>query len=251
VELQSNLSTLQKNGIQPYAISYDPVDTLHAFAAQHGITYPLLADVHSEVIRAFDIFNDLVPKGHRWYGVPFPGTYMVNADGIVIDKSFYANHGVRDSVANMLQENFHLTPAGRPAHTLETEDLKATARLSSSTIRRGQVQTFTLDIEIKKGRHIYSPNITGGYTPTKVLFDSIEDLQIDEVTYPAAELISILNEDVAVYTARLTLKATLRSRCQENVTVRAHLDYQACDERECYLPQQLTFELPLTYLDNI
>jgi peroxiredoxin len=39
------------------AISYDPVEVLAAFASQHTITYPLLSDVGSVVIKRFGILN--------------------------------------------------------------------------------------------------------------------------------------------------------------------------------------------------
>ena len=253
MELQDSLTQIEKDRIRPYAISYDPVETLGAFADTHGIAYPLLSDVDSAVIRRFGILNTLVPEGHRWYGVPFPGTYMVDPQGRVADRSFYAAHGVRDSVARMLQESFTIHPRRGKAQTLETDDLKATAALSSGTIRRGQVQTFTLEIEIRNGRHITGPNITGGYTPTALTFDPVEGVLFGEVTYPEPEShrLDLLNETLPVYRGHILLKTTVCNRRRESFTIRAHLDYQACDHRECDLPRQLDFELPLEYLDNI
>ncbi len=252
MELQDSLAHFKKNRIRPYAISYDPVETLGAFADKHGITYPLLSDADSAVIRRFGIFNTLVPEGHRWYGVPFPGTYMVDPHGRVTDRSFYAAHGIRDSVIRML-ESFRIHPRRGKIQTLETDDLKATAALSSGTIRRGQVQTFTLEIDIQNGRHIYGPHITGGYTPTALTFEPIDEVRFEGVTYPEPEShrLDLLNETLPVYTGRLLLKTTLCNRRREDFTLRARLDYQACDHQECYLPQQLDFELPVTYLDNV
>jgi len=51
VELQGITKDLDARGIALFAISYDAVETLAAFAAKHGITYPLLADAGSRVIR--------------------------------------------------------------------------------------------------------------------------------------------------------------------------------------------------------
>jgi hypothetical protein len=251
VELQDKLSYFDQNDIQPYAISYDPVETLTVFAEKHNITYPILSDVDSTVIRAFDIFNHLVPEGHRWYGVPFPGTYMVDANGIVIDKSFYADYGIRDSVARMLQKTFQIDSRGLPVQTLENEDLKVRAYVSSDTIRRGQVHTLTLDIALKNDRHIYAPQVTGGYIPTSLTFDAIEDVRLGTVTYPDPIHKEMLGENVPVYENHIRLNTTVASRKREDFTIHGHLDYQACDENECYMPQKLTFELPLTYLENV
>jgi len=38
---------------------------------------------------------------------------------------------------------------------------------------------------------------------------------------------------------------------KEELTLRACLEYQACDDRECDLPEQIDFEIPLAYLDNV
>lgn len=247
------MTHFQKNDIQPYAISYDPVETLKNFAEKHHITYPLLSDHNSTVIRAFGIFNADVAPDKKSYGVPHPGTYIVDAQGIVIDKSFHEHYAVRDSIASMLQQRLHIDPQGCPIQTIETEDLKAMATLSSITIRRGQVQTLTIDITLKNNRHIYGPHIEGGYTPTHLTFDTIEDVQFGETQYPEPEALHLkaLNETLPVFSNAITLKTTVTNLKRESFTIRAHLHYQACDDRDCYLPQKIAFDLPLTYLDNI
>ena len=252
MELQNSLDHFQKNRIRPYAISYDPVEVLAGFAKKHAITYPVLADIDSAVIRRFGIFNTLVPISHSWYGVPFPGTYMVDEQGLVIDRSFYADHGIRDSIPRMLQENFHIDPERGPVQTLETEHIKATAALSAGTVRRGQVHNFSLDLELKPGLHIYGRPLTGGYIPTSLTFEDIEGVRFGTVVYPEPALhrLEALNETLPVYTGHIVLKATLQNHRSKDFNIRARLDYQACDDRACYPPVNLTFEMPLTYLDN-
>ncbi len=71
-------------GVAVYTLSYDEADALRDFGEAHGITYPLLSDPDSEVIRSFGILNTLInPDDHPWYGIPFPGTYVVGADGVI------------------------------------------------------------------------------------------------------------------------------------------------------------------------
>jgi hypothetical protein len=251
VELQDKFPVFEQNGIRPFAISYDPVRTLRTFAETHRITYPLLSDVNSEVIRAFDIFNTLVPPDHRWYGVPFPGTYMVGADGIVTHKSFYAEYAVRDSVARMLQETYQIDGRGLPVRTVENDDLKTRVYLSSDTIRRGQVQTFTLDMTIKAGRHIYGPRVGGGYIPISLAFDAVDEVQFGPVVFPDPILTTVLGQEVPIYTKNIRLTAPIRNMGRVNFLVRARLNYQACDKVTCYLPQELTFEFPITTLQNV
>ncbi|MCZ6635987.1 MAG: protein-disulfide reductase DsbD family protein [bacterium] len=152
----------------------------------------------------------------------------------------------------MLQESFHIDPERGPVQTLETEHIKATASLSSGTVRRGQVHTLSLELELKPGLHIYGQPLPEGYIPTTLTFEAIEDVRFGEVQYPepASLHLKALNETLPVYEGRVPLKTTLQNRRRDDFTVRARLDYQACDDRTCYPPADLTFELPLTYLDN-
>lgn len=57
VQLQQILPELHAAGYEVFAISNDPAERLAAFAQEHGITFPLLPDEGSAVIRAFGIMN--------------------------------------------------------------------------------------------------------------------------------------------------------------------------------------------------
>lgn len=74
------------------AISYDPVNVLARFAASEKITYPLLSDPDSAVIKAFGILNK--EASGRTAGIPYPGTYLIDSEGVVRAKLFL--DGYRD-----------------------------------------------------------------------------------------------------------------------------------------------------------
>ncbi|MBI2503493.1 MAG: redoxin domain-containing protein [Candidatus Latescibacteria bacterium] len=254
VELQSRVKNFEQNGIWICAISYDPVEVLGRFAAKQGITYPLLSDADSAVIRQFGILNTNVPPDHPWHGVPFPGTFMVDEKGRVIEKSFYADHAVRDSVGRMLQEVFQVQDAKRGVvQAFRTDSLKATAYLSAGTIRPGQVLTFTMEIEVKAGQHLHARPLPEGYIPTTLRFEEMEGVYFGEVVYPQPKphRLETLGETLHVYGDRVVLKASVRSNRKEGFAVRAMLEYQSCDDQTCYLPDRIEFEIPLEVLDNV
>ncbi len=254
MELQENLETFAENRTWVCAISYDSVDVLKAFSEKFDITYPLLSDVGSSVIRRFGIYNTHVPEGHPWHGVPFPGTFMVDERGAVIEKSFYASHGARDSVARMIQEGLNLPDPKRKAmQSLQTDSLAAIAYLSSKTVRPGQVITFTAELDIESGRYIHARPFPEGQVPTRLTFQEIEGVTFEDVVYPEPKRhhLEPLGETLNVYDGRVIFKATVRNSRKEAFAVHARLEYQACDEKECYLPESIDFELPLTYLDNV
>ena len=92
VELERNLATFEREGVKVFAISPDSKEVLQSFATKHGISYPLLSDRERRVINELGILNTHIPEHHEWYGVPYPGFFMVDRDGVVFEKSFINEH---------------------------------------------------------------------------------------------------------------------------------------------------------------
>ena len=69
-------------------MSYDSVAVLKSFADRRHITFPLLSDPESKIIRAFGILNETVKPGTPQFGIPYPGTFIVDAKGTVVSKYF-------------------------------------------------------------------------------------------------------------------------------------------------------------------
>jgi peroxiredoxin len=87
--LQDSIEGFKRNGINVANISYDSREILRRFGETYHITYPLLSDEGSVVIRKFGIMNTNVPPDvKRFYGIPFPGQYLLTGDGTVKDKQF-------------------------------------------------------------------------------------------------------------------------------------------------------------------
>ena len=83
-------------GVRVYALSYDEPDALRDFAEAYGITYPLLSDPDSQVIREYGILNTLIREDdHPWFGIPFPGSYVTDTGGRITQKFFENNLAMR------------------------------------------------------------------------------------------------------------------------------------------------------------
>ena len=103
--------TLTANGIAPFAISYDSVAILAEFSAKHGITFPLLSDEGSRVIRRLGLINEGVREDHAFYGIkpnprhtdlPYPGVYVLDQAGVISHKRFHESYRERDTGAGLL-----------------------------------------------------------------------------------------------------------------------------------------------------
>lgn len=131
--MQSQLATLEANGIAPFAVSYDSIATLADFAAARGITYPLLSDAGSAFIRALGILNTDVAPTNEHYGIPYPGVYFIGEDGRVMDKIFHATHRTRDATTT-LREHFGVVVGDDDVYDRqETDGLVAVAALDSAS----------------------------------------------------------------------------------------------------------------------
>ena len=81
-------------GIELAAISYDSPEILAAFAEERGISFPLLSDPGSHTIDAYGVRNRNADAG-RTRGIPHPGTVLIDSEGIIRGKLFYAGYKVR------------------------------------------------------------------------------------------------------------------------------------------------------------
>ncbi len=70
MELAKHADLLRAQGLGLCAISYDPVEVVRDFAQRRGITYPLLADPHSVIIRRFGLFKRRSPRAIERTGCP-------------------------------------------------------------------------------------------------------------------------------------------------------------------------------------
>ena len=123
-------AALGAQGIHVASVTYDEQDTLRAFGEAYQITYPLLSDTGSEVIRSFGIFNTNIPEDHMMYGMPWPGDYLVASDGHVRDKLFLPDYQLRPSATEVVLRHGGDAVKGNGVE-IAADTLKATVKLST------------------------------------------------------------------------------------------------------------------------
>lgn len=72
-------------------MSYDSVDILKKFTDDRKITFALLSDEGSKTIDAYGIRN----KSSRTDGIPHPGTFIIDKDGVIKGKIFIEGYRER------------------------------------------------------------------------------------------------------------------------------------------------------------
>jgi len=261
VELEGRYEAIRSQRLGLAAISYDSTDILKRFSDSRGITFPLLSDPGSAVIKRYGLLNTTVEPGTRTYGIPFPGTFMVDRAGIVRARYFEDAYQERNTAASVLVRQ-GATPFG-PVVTAETAHLTLTAAVSDQEVAPGKRFSIAFDIEPRRGMHVYAPG-DHSYQVISVTIDSQPWLRVAPLKYAPSEIYHFkpLDERVPVYLKpfRLVQDVTILATPEvqkmlaneTTLTIGGRLNYQACDDKVCYPPQSvpLKWSLSLKQLDR-
>lgn len=221
---------------------------LRRFGDAQKIGFPMLSDNGSAVIRKFGILNTNVPEGHPFYGIPFPGDYLLGADGTVREKLFLPDYQTRASAAEVLLRDFGKTNGGHSV-TIRAEDVEAKLTLSSGRVVPAQQIAVAIEFTIAPGWHIYGQPLQQSYVATEVAFDT-SLVATQAYDFPPATPVNFesLGERLPVYSG--SFKATGRIITKLGIKpgeykLAGTLKFQECSDQICKLPQKIAFEIPI------
>ncbi len=227
------------------AISYDSRAVLRNFAERRHITYPLLSDVDSRIIRGWGLLNETVEANSPVYGIPYPGTYVISASGKIVAKYFEDDYKERMPVFEILRGMG--TAPGVPHAIHETRHLKLASSASTTVVHPNQRVTLSVDIALNPKMHVYAPGVEG-YFAIDWNTQQTPAARFEAVQYPAARKLHLaaINETVPAYLDSFRLAEDIVISTEPNVKpllnekgelmLHGTLRYQACDDRVCYIP---------------
>lgn len=253
MELGQSLPKFRAQGLGVAAISYDRPEVLRHFSERMGgFPFPLLSDEGSTVIRAFGIFNHNIPEGHEWYGIPFPGTFLVDENEIVRAKYFEEMHRQRYTADSILVREYGASGGKRVEVT--TDHLRLVAFPAQDVVSRGNRVTLALDLDLPPRMHVYAPGVRG-YRPVVVDVDAHPSLLAHETDFPEPEFLHLeaIKETVPVYHGRVRIlkDVTISPRFRdEKLSIPLTFSYQACDDKVCYAPSQVKFALEVALVPH-
>lgn len=73
---------------------YDSPSDLNRFSRRHKLTLSLVSDQGSVVIKDLGLLNEEMPKDTQYFGVPYPGIFLLDGELRVVDK--FAEKDYRD-----------------------------------------------------------------------------------------------------------------------------------------------------------
>src|SRR6266478_6652634 len=230
------------------AISYDPESVLADFSARRGITFPLLSDPGSETIKRYGILNTTVDSNSPLYGYPFPGTFIVDRQGVVTSRVFEEAYQERDTVSSILvrlgqQIGVHATKIAG-AH------VTVTSYATDDVAAQGTHFSLVLDVTPGPRVHVYAPGASD-YKPVAISVQPQPGLVLKAPQYPKSEdyFFKPLKEHVPVYQRPFRIVQDVMldpsregSTALKDVTslrIAGRFEYQACDDTVCFTPQSL------------
>ncbi len=249
-----------------YGVSYDAQKHLKQFADGHGVTYDLLSDVDSAVIKSFGILNTTIepdnPVLNRatergFYGVPFPGVYVTDENGVVTEKFFHRHYATRTSAGTIRNSAIGriLSSHEVPTAQLGDDHVKVSAFLADESLKFEYESTVYVRFEVAEGFHIYGEPLPEGFIASTAHIPPTKGVRIGEPVYPETKPHEFpkLGVTLSVYegTTDVAIPVLLNSEIlnwpiQEKPTeieLPIEVVFQACSETVCYVPKRKTVQL--------
>lgn len=254
MELQSRYADITKQGLGLIAVSYDAPETLKKFSDSRGITFPLISDPGSAIIKRYGLLNETADPASRTYGIPHPGTFILDRKGVVQSRYFEDAYQERYTAATMLSS---LGAGGAGSMSATTTHLSMTASISDTTAAPGERLAIVIDITPKPGMHLYAPG-KHTYQVVQLTLDAQPWLRPQATVYPASAIYHFkpLDERTEVFMKPfrlrqdVTLLATPEGQkllgAMTTVTIGGSLEYQACDDKVCYNPARIPISFVVT-----
>lgn len=264
MELQAALAEYERNDIAVFAVSYDSVAVLQGFSEKYSIQYPLLADEGSVVIKRLGMLNERLAEHHGFYGgqvrddqwgVPYPGTFILDADGVIVQKRFEDSYRERETAVGVLEAAFGARSSLHGAEAqAATEGVAVRAYLDSPTYRSMQRLRLTVDVQMGDGLHIYGNPTPDGYVPLSVEVAPVDGLVAGALEGPPPHPFTVdgLDEEFYVYDDGVTVTMPLTfHKAAGDLVLDVTIRYQACSATECKMPATVRFQLPVSVLNHV
>ena len=133
------------------------------------------------------------PEDVPFYGVPFPGFFLLDEDGVIVDKLFNRHFAHRDGVEAILDSYAGrvLPGASDPLTTASEDDgitVTAFLRGGAGVLRAGPRRRLIVRVAMPKGLHIYDDPVPDGMVATSITIDGPDGFRNDpaecEPTHP-------------------------------------------------------------------
>ena len=201
-----------------------------------------------DVLADFELLVSVTGANEMFVGIAYPGTFMLDPDGMVTSRFFEDSYRERNTASNILLQ---LDAGGSSVEATEisTNHVEILTYASDAVIALGERFSLALEIVPQPTMHVYAPGAELlSYRVITLRIDPQPFVRILPMEYPESEIYYFepLDERVPVYQTPFTLlqevvpevtsDAMAAFRGRDELTLTGSLDYQACDDEVCYNP---------------
>lgn len=239
------------------AISYDSVEILATFAQEHQISFPLLSDVGSAVIVELGLLNPHVKRQHdetnelhekRFEGVPYPAAFLLDNNGIVIDRRFHADYRIRES-ADALVRGFLSIEDRAPEVMSSGGVVEVGVEAESRWFSPFQKLWFRAVLRVGPGWHLYASPAPVGLQGLTVVLKQCPNFDSNSISFrPPARRKAVAGSagNALVYEGEVECRFPLvMSDNADVVSIEGAVEYQACSAVECMPPDHVDWTVDL------
>lgn len=252
IQLQQAKKRFQQKGIGLVGISYDSQAILKYFSSRRGITFPLLADPNSKIIRRFGLLNPRGPEFRMTKGMAIPGFVWVGPKGR-IKGTFFGNGDRMLYTANNVLGKLFPQLIVSDAREIPAPHLRVKVAQSDSDIVMGNRMTLSVTVFPAPGVRVFAHSAKGGYKPVvlKNVFMPGTLAWSDGTRYPRSKVMFLpaihekapvfegafqITEDVTVASYNVGPPRRFAAPQPHLIRVVGTLFYQACNSKTCYPP---------------
>ena len=230
------------------------------------MTFTMLSDPDSRVIRDFGILNtEIEPGTIPFYGIPFPGTYLLDEDGVVTHSFFEKSYKRRENPHTILEAALGRVELldDEPQEMGGDDEVRVQVNFHGGAIKQGVHRRVNVRFEMTDGLHVYGEPVPEGMVPVQIEVTGPDGFMVEDPVYPPTELLHLDGIDaplpiwsdtvdiqVPVY-AQSKLASEVRPLQEDTITIQVSVRYQACNDVTCLLPKTETFDLtvPIDTID--
>ena len=199
-----------------------------------------------------------------FYGLPFPGVYVVDREGRVTEKFFHRHYATRTSAGTIRNSAIGriLTSHEVPTAQLGDEHVKVSAFLADESLRFEYESTLYVRFEVADGFHIYGNPLPEGFIASTAEIAPTRGVRIGEPSYPRTSPREFpkLGVTLNVYegVADVAIPVLLNSEILDwpiqdkptEIELPIEVLYQACSETVCFVPkrERITLRAPIESL---
>jgi len=257
VELQARYAELRNLGLGIASVTYDPPALIRKFADERKIEFPILSDADHAIVQRYGILNRQYAPGDGNYGIPHPGTFILNRDGRVLARYFEEEYQYRNTAASIALKIGRPVPGMGTPSRHGTPDLDLAVFVTDQTVAPGHRFSVVLDITPKSGMHVIAPG-KHRYRAIALTLEAGDNLRIYRANYPESTDFLLaprkerlpayaqpfrLVQDLAIVVNDETRK--LAQKAGATVMLKGVLEYQACTDKTCGAPREIPLSLTL------